>query len=164
MPPFVNIESIHIPHIAPSGTIAACEDFTNGNPATDIVSMENFRDIIFVIIKNAGAVGTATYTIESCDDTSATTTTAISFRYKSCTTIDTFGAWTYQSTPATGLTTGATADAVYMVHINSSELSGTNKYVRMQCTEVDSTAQDGMIMCIMLNPRDSQSVTATVLT
>ena len=156
------IEEMHFLNIAPSGIIAANEDIFDGDPATDIVSMENWRDIIFIILKNAGATGTATITVESCDTIVPGTATAIAFRYKKMTTIDTWSAWTEAT--SSGVATTAGADQMYMVHVRAEELSGTDKFVRMQLTEVVNSPCDGAVGAVLLNPRYAEDVNATVLT
>ncbi len=53
---------------------------------------------------------------------------------------------------------------MYMIEINSSMLSGTDKYVRMQLTNVDGTAQDGAVMCILSGPRYERGIQLGALT
>lgn len=155
------IEEIHMLNIAPSAFIAANEDIFNGDPASDVISLENWRDAIFFILKNAGATGTATITVESCDNVTPTTPTAIAFRYKKMTTIDTWSAWT--AALVAGIATTAGADQMYMIHVRAEELHSTDKFVRLQLTEVVDNPCDGAVGAILLNPRYAEDVNATVL-
>jgi hypothetical protein len=161
MKPFV--ESHKFVNCFNSSFVAANEDMWNGDPASDVINMTDWRDCVFYIQKGAGAVGTATITVESCDDVTPTTSTAIVFKYRSMTTAtDTWGAWT--NATVAGFTTTAAADNAYEIWVQAAELSGTDKYVRMQCTEVDSTAVDGGMGAILINPRYAEDVNRTVLT
>lgn len=138
-------------HCGNSSFVAAYEDFTNGNPASDVINMTNWGRCTFIVQKGSGAVGTATITVESCDDATPTTATAIPFYYRKISSGDTCGDWTFCA--ATGLTTAAAADIMYEITVDDTWLSGTNKYVRLQFTEVDSTAQDGSFTALLTEPR-----------
>ncbi|MBC8384887.1 MAG: hypothetical protein H8E57_05165 [Candidatus Cloacimonetes bacterium] len=138
-------------HCFDSGIIAANEDIFNGDPAGDVITMDTFRTCTFTIIKNAGAVGTATITVESCDDTTPSTATAVAFKYRKIQDPDTHGVWT--DATAAGFTTAAEADCIYEIQVHSNGLSGTDKYVRMQCTEVENAAVDGAIFAVLTSPR-----------
>jgi len=76
------LERHKVVHCADSDIIAANNDIFNGDPATDVIHLDIYRECTFIIIKNAGATGTATITVESCDDTTPTTATAIPFKYR----------------------------------------------------------------------------------
>ena len=161
MKPFA--ESHKIVNAFNSSFIAANEDIFNGDPASDVINMSEWKDIIFIIQKGAGATGTATVTVESCDDVTPTTSTAVAFRYRSMTlATDTWGAWT--AAAAAGFTTSAGADDAYEIWISAAELSGTDKYVRLQLTEVVNNPCDGGVVAVLFNPRYAEDVNATVLT
>lgn len=151
-----------------SAFVADFADYSSGNPATDVINMSNWRRIIFIIAKGAGAVGTATITIESCDDVTPTTATAIQFYYrKSVGATDTFTAWAINaaSGATTGVTTTAGADQVYEFTVTDDMLSGSDKYVRLKVTQVDVTATKGAIVAILCEPRHADYLNApTVLT
>jgi len=154
------LERHKVIHCADSAIIAANEDMFNGNPATDVIHLDHYRECTFVIIKNAGGTGTATITVESCDDVTPSTTTAVAFKYRKIQDPDTHGAWT--DATSSGFTTAAEADVIYEVVVYADGLSGTDEFVRMQCTEVDSTACDGAIYAYLTDPRyvDSDPDTA----
>ncbi len=140
------MESMNAYNCAPSGLVAANEDLFNGDPASDVISMANYRSIIFLIAKNAGATGTATITVESCDDVTPSTTTAIPFTYRATTSGNAAGAVT--AATAAGFTTTAGADQLYEIEIDAADL-GTDDFVRLQCTEVVDSPVDGAIICIL---------------
>ncbi len=146
-----------------SGFVPANEDIFAGDPASDVINMRDWRDIIFYIQKGTGAAGTATITIESCDDVTPSNQVPIIFKYRVLTTAtDTWGAW-IQATVA-GFTTAAAADNGYEIWAEASLLDDTNQYIRMQCDEVDGTAVDGGMGAILFNPRYAQATNRTVLT
>jgi hypothetical protein len=68
-----------------------------------------------------------------------------------------------QSATASGFTTSATADNMYAIEVNSSELYSTDSFVRMQCTEVVDQPVDGAIMAIAGGARYLQEVKPTAL-
>ncbi len=156
------LETSHVVHCAPSGIIAANEDIFNGDPTTDIISMKNAGSCVFVIVKNAGAVGTATITIESCDDTSASTATAIAYTYRAITTTDTQGAVT--AATSAGFTTATTANMIYVIEVNARDLVDGDSYVRMVCTEVANAEVDGAIFSFLTDLRYQEDALATQLT
>ncbi|MDY6835500.1 MAG: hypothetical protein SVY53_11945 [Chloroflexota bacterium] len=156
------LQTLNPYNCCPSALIAANEDIFNGDPASDVISLALYETVLFLIVKNAGATGTATITVESCDDTTPTTTTAIAFMYKACTTGNTWGAATAATTA--GFTTTAGADQCYAIEVSADELSGTDKYVRLQATEVVDNPCDGAILCILGSPRYAKDVLPAAIT
>jgi len=155
-------ESHHIPMIVTSSEQAAGEDMFNGNITSDIFNMSSWREAYLIVKKLDGAVGTATVTCESCDDTTPTTNTAVAFEYRKQTTPDTVTAWT--AVASTGQTIAAGANEIWEFRITSEGLSGTDKYCRWILTEDDSTAVDGTVFCLLTNPRYAKDIPDTVLT
>jgi len=154
-------QDFHPVHCATSGVIAANEDMFNGDPATDIISLSEYGSLLFLVACNAGAVGTATLTVESCDDVTPTTATAVPFNYWECTTPD---VWSDMKTAtATGFTTAAAADKMYAIEISAEALYSTDSFVRLQCTEVVDGAVDGAILAIAGRGRYQHEVQGTVL-
>jgi hypothetical protein len=155
-------------HCFDSGVIAACEDIFNGSPASDIMNLINHEGIVFFLIKNAGAVGTATVTVAACSDNAASASDNIGFRYLKVQDPATAGTWTAvaYADADTGFTTAAEADVIYAIDVRRSDLVSGYGYVKLTCTEVDSTAVDGCAMAILYgssypgaSPADSPSVT-----
>jgi hypothetical protein len=161
MTPFV--ESHKFINCFNSSFVAANEDLFNGDPASDVINMRDWRDIVFYIQKGAGAVGTATITVESCDTVVPGTSTAIVFKYREMTTAtDTWGAWT--AATSSGFTTTAAADNAFEIWVRADGLSGTDQYVRMQTTELVDSPCDGGMGAILINPRYAEDISRTVLT
>jgi hypothetical protein len=142
--------------------MAAFEDMYNGSPAGDIINMQDWRQCYFIIHRGAGAAGTATLTVESCDTVVPGTATAIPFMSRTMTTAtDTWSAWVQRT--AAGYTTTAGANTAEEIMVRAEDLHSTDKYVRLQCTEVDGTANDGGIVAILTDPRYAEDVNRTVL-
>lgn len=152
-------QSVHFVNAVASP--ATADDLFNTNLYSDVVNLSNYDKCTFVLSKNAGATGTATITVSSCDDTTPTTETAIPFTYWVCTSGDTFGDATEAT--AAGFTTTAGTNQVYVIEVNSSELYGTNKYVRLVGTEVVNSPVTGGLTCIMSGPRFTSEVMKTAI-
>jgi len=156
------LEEHKIVNVGNSSFISSNNDLFNGNPATDVVNLSEWGRITFVVQKGSGDTGTATITVESCDDTTPTTATAIAFKYRKCTSGDTFGAWT--DATSSGFTTDAGADQVYEISVSSSDLHSDDKYVRLKMTEVVDSPVYGGVIAILTEPRYAEDVNRTVLT
>lgn len=155
------MEKHKIVNVGNSSFIAANEDIFNTDPASDVINMAEWERATFVIQKGAGAAGKAVITVESCDNVTPDTATAIAFKYRKCISGDTFGAWT--DATSIGFTTDAGADQVYEISVGSDGLSGEDQYVRLQLTEDTDGPCDGGILAILTDPRYAQSINSTVL-
>ena len=142
--------------------ITAAIDIIDATPTTDIINLENWTECFFIFKKDSGGTGTATITVESCDDVTPTTATAIAFQYRIQTTVDTWGDWTESAAAGFG-TEGTDANQLYQIRINSESLSGDDKYVRMVTTELVNGAVVGSISCFLAGPRYSQETPASVI-
>ena len=100
---------------------------------SDVVSLADYKHANFLLHEGVGASGAAVITVQSCDNTTPTTKTAIAFRYKQVTTYDTEGDTT--NATSSGFTTTVGGSNMYLVEVDDSELSGTDKYVRLLATE-----------------------------
>jgi len=145
------IQNIQPAHCFPSTIAAAYEDFFNGNPAGDVLSMEVYERITFVILTAAGALGTAVATVESCDDVTPTTATAIPFVYQTGSNVDVKAAMA--TATAAGVTVAAGINTFVVIEVSASELSGTDKYVRLQLTEGVDSPVDGAAFAFLSSPR-----------
>jgi len=151
-----NFEENHkVIHCFDSTFIADNADFMAGNPASDVITMDDYRTCVWTIIVNAGGTGYGTITVESCNNTTPGTTTAVAFRYRKIQDPDTHGAWT--DATSSGFATSAEADCIYEIKVHANGLSSTDKYVRLQMTETNSTAQDGAAYATLWDPRYADS-------
>lgn len=140
-------------HFVPQSSTfnADASDGLSGTQYSDVFNLSKYRKVLFIVQKGAGATGTATITVESCDDTTPTTSTAIAYKYKASTTLDVYGDWTSATTA--GFTTTAGADQCYLVEVDAAELSSTDKYVRIKTVEVADSPVDCMILAVLGDAR-----------
>ena len=143
-------------------TLTAHEDIFNGTPTTDIVNMDGWTECLWIIEKSAGGTGTAVITVESCDDVTPTTATAVAFDYQVMTSGNTWGS--RAAGTSSGFTTTAGANQGYKVWIRADELSGSDKYVRLKATESANDPVDGAIVTILLGPKYPQDPPAAAIT
>lgn len=143
--------------------VADCFD---GGTATDIISMENYRRATFIVC--TGAVEDAAIsnivTVDSCDDVSASTTTAIAFTYRQCissSTVDTWSAQTAATTSGYNFADHASmgvANAMWFVEVDAADLSGTDQFVRLAIAETANKTITAGVICILSEPRYPQGV------
>lgn len=132
------------------------DDFTNGTVGTDVVNASNFDETTFLVFSGVGTTGTATLTIEACDDTTPSNTTAIPFRYRRVTGSlnagDTHAAIT--DATASGFTTTAGSHQIYALSVRNEELGDTGyKYIRMKAVEVVNSPVLAGVMILQGHPR-----------
>ena len=151
-------QEVHFVNAA--AAVTALDDFANGSPATDIVNLAMYDRATWVYQQTAGATGTVNIQVDSCDTVSPGTATAIAFDY-----------WTVSgdtrsdkvTATAVGYTTIAGAEKMVVVEINSAELSGTDKYARVQFTEVVDDPVSASCLCIMSKGRFVSEVPITAI-
>lgn len=154
------IERFHPIHVAPRSIIAACEDIFNGDPATDVISMENAQTAVFVIVNNSNAGGNATIECFACDDVTPTNTTAISFMIRSISAADT---QVQATTESKAFATSTGHDMIYVVEVDQAkvqEVSG-RKFVQMRATEKTNNAVEGAIFGFLTGMRYTEDDAGT---
>ena len=140
---------------------AAMRDRLNGNWASDVIHMAEYQDCVFIIDQTSG-VGAGEVSIQRCDDVTPTSTAgAPSWRYRSSTTPDTWGAWAAIST-SSGFVMAITPDKTYELHIRADEVGGTSgwEYLRLNVDEVTNSPIDVDMIAILFNPRYGEDVDA----
>lgn len=139
-------------------------DYQNGDPASDVVSMAECDKGIFILYTGANASGDAVITVESCDDTTPTTATAIPFHVtKYETSGSDVASAPYAAVAATGFTTSQTANVFYVIEVSAADLYGTDKYVRLKVTENTDNAVAGGAFFIGLKTRYKESTMDTAI-
>jgi len=133
-----------------------------GTVSTDVVSLKNHETIEFTIYKGVGATGTSTITVEACDDTTPTTTSAVAFRYQTILTGDTHSDMT--EVASTGFTTTAGSSQLYKVSIDAEALAVSGyEYVRLTAVEVVNSPVLGGVSIALLSPRFDIAVQSSVI-
>lgn len=115
--------------------LAPVADAFAGTIYSDVVNMKYVDEYVFWVYKGVGTTGTSTLTIEACDDTAATNTTAIAFKYQSNTAADTFSVETAATTA--GFTTTAGSNHIYKIYVKKNDIIASGyTFVRLKAVEV----------------------------
>lgn len=138
-------------------------DAFSGTVYTDIFNVSQYKQTTFLIWKGVGTTGTSTITVEASDDTSGSNVTAVAFRYRKATTLDTFGALT--DATSSGFTTTAGSSQIYEIVVDNDVLGVTGyKYIRLKAVEVVNDPVLGGVLAYLSLPRYPQATQATALT
>lgn len=132
-----------------------------GTVTSDVIDLSNAHAVTFLVIRGAG-VGASTITIEACDDTTPSNTTAVAFAYRlnSTTATDTYGALTWATT--SGIGTGITANVIHQFHVDADMLANSGyRYVRLKAVETTASAVTGCVVAILHNMRYPRAVTTS---
>ena len=122
-----------------------------GTVATDIFEVWG-HEAGCIVYKGVGAVGTSTVTAVACDDIVPTNTTAVPFRYRTCTTGDTWGAWT--TVANTGFTTTVGSSQLYEVRVDPADMGATGYgYLKFVFVEVANDPVLGGVVCFVAGLR-----------
>lgn len=130
--------------------LAPSADLYNGSPSTDIINMENYDRVVFLLFQktSTGNSGTATVTISEVDNVLGSNSTAIAFKYRkneSAGTADTFGALT--AATSSGFSTTANKTAIYAMEVRADQLSDGYPCVKATFTE---TVDDPVIGSVLV--------------
>lgn len=137
-------------------------DVYESGPITSVgVNMGKYEHATFILSEGAGGTGTTTITVVACTDTSATSPTAIPFRYRLMGTQDTWGATT--AVEATGYATVAGANKMIAIDVNAEELTADKPYVAVTMTELVDAACVGSMVIICKEARYPQAIPITAI-
>lgn len=133
------------------GLDAAANAFA-GTVSSAKVKLSEFGHATFVVGKGVGATGTATITVQACDDAAGTNPVAVPFRYRVNTTGDTWGGLT--DALAAGFATTPGSSQRYEVEVDSEALASLGKaWCFLQSVEVVASAVLGWVDIILSRPR-----------
>lgn len=115
-----------------------------GTVASDVVDMSEFSRVVFLQFVGTGATGTSTITVEACDNTTPSNTTAIAFHSRSITS----GAESaFVARAAAGYTTTAGSNRIEVIEVREDALVSERRYVRAVFVEVaDSPVLGGILI------------------
>jgi len=148
------LEKHHFVHVAPSAIVAANEDIFNGDPESDVVSLQEADGIVFMIITNANAAGgNASVYVYACDDTTPANTTPIPFKYRAITGADT--TQPISSATSAGFLTSTGANHVYIVEVDAADVQAVSgrEFCQLHCIEVTNQTVDGAIIALLTGLR-----------
>ena len=137
-------------------------DAFSGTVYSDIISLREHTNILFIIHKGVGATGTSTITVQACDDISASNSSAVAFRYKAITSTDVQGSLTTATTAGFALTAGSSQ--MYMVEANVEELLASGyEYIRLKAVEVVNDPVLAGVAVLLSGNRFGPSATLTTV-
>ena len=113
-------------------------DFDDGTVSSDIVNASMAKAVHFIVHQGVGATGTRTYTVEACDDVSASNVSAVPFWYQQCLatgTSDVMAAAPVLKT-TTGVLTTAGSGQIHVISVDADVLAHVGyKFVRLKMVE-----------------------------
>lgn len=105
-----------------------------------------------MLYKGVGATGTSTITVLACSNNTPSATTAVAFKYRTCTATDVWSAWT--DATASGFTTTAGSSQLYQIYADAAVIAATGyHYAEIQAVEVVDSPVLGGILLGVFDPR-----------
>ncbi len=136
-------------------------DAFTGTKRSDVYAMRDYESMLFALYMGVGATGTSTITVNSCDDITPTTRTAIAFKSRDILTTDVQGVITARA--AAGYIPAAGSSKIVLVEVAAQDLVDGDAFVELTLVEsVDSPVLGG-ILAIMGEGRYKEDVSPTVL-
>lgn len=115
--------------------LAPAADRFNTSPYTDIFSLKHGQELTFLIYHSGGTTGQGTFTVEACDDVSASNVVAIPFRYRKVATGTSDAQSAIADAAAAGISTVAAEDAIFAIAIKAQDLPAGYPYARCKLAE-----------------------------
>ncbi len=144
--------------------LAPKDDLYEGSPQTDFISLKSYKSLMFVLEHGVGTTGTVVITVQNATDAAGTSPTDIPFRYRRVAatgTSDVPGALTEAS--ATGFTTTAGSNQVYLIEVLAEELDEAKPFVAMTLTEGTDAVVAASVLAILGAPRFPGSTMLTAI-
>ena len=144
--------------------ISPVADAFSGTVVTKPVNMKNYDKSRWVIVCGGGARGTSTFTVEACDNTTPSNTSAVPFHYREATpNSDTAGALT--AATASGFTCTAGTGRLITIEVDAEALIASGyQYVRLKAVESVDSPVIGAVLEELCDPKSTGLVGSTVLT
>jgi hypothetical protein len=152
-------------HKVVNGLPPAADVFATSG-ASDIVNMEAYNHVTFIIVTGATTTADGVITVEACDDTTPSHTTAIAFRYRKVVSGDTYGDLT-DATSSGYAMTASTANQYHIIEVDAADIeagAAGYEYVRVKVTEDTDDPQYACIVAILSEPRYAHANLGTVIT
>ena len=162
------LENNYVVHVAPLSVIAAGGDMWDGpggggtgNFNSDVMSMANADGAVFIAATMVNGTGNASVRICACDDTTPTTTVAVSFRYMAIQAPNTILA----TGEATSYLTSTAADIVYVFEVDAAKIAEQGyEYVYFNSDEVTNAAVEGSVVGFLTGLRYKEDDIGTQVT
>ena len=128
------LENNHVVHCVPTASIADASDMWAGNADSDVLSLANADGAVFMVVQTVGT-GSASVRICACNNTTPTTTVAVSFRYLDISAPDTVLA----SGEATSYLLSTGTDIVTIFEVDAAKVAEQGyEYVYLNADEVNA--------------------------
>jgi hypothetical protein len=142
----------------------AADLYAAGTVYSDVVNMKNHHVATFVINQELGSTGTATITVQACDDVVPTNRSAVPFyvqKYLAASDIPAAPV----AVAATGFTTTAEATAaIYVIMVDAAVLAASGfSYLQMKAVEVVNDPVAGSVVIILGEPRNNDPIPASAI-
>ena len=131
---------------------------------TDIISMKNHKTLTFMIHKGVSTSETddGVVTVEACDDTTPSNTSAIEFRYQEIVSGDTPSEIKKATTSGFAMTPGSSQ--LYAIYVDASSLASLNyEYVRLKVTEDTDDPVVASITAMLSDGKVEKEITDTAI-
>lgn len=141
--------------------VPVADAFAGADVRSDVYSMRDYESVLFIIATGAGATGSSTVLVNSCDDVTPTTRTAMPYYSREVLTTDVQSAVTKRA--AAGFVTTVGADRIVIIEVRAEDLVAGDGFVELEMDEsVDSPVLGGVI-AMFGQGRYKEDVTPTVL-
>lgn len=123
-------------------------DALSGTVTSDIVNVKNLLRVLFVVYGGVatGGTGASTFTVEACDDVSASNVSALPFHSREIATGDTEGAITARA--AAGYVGTAGSSKISLIEVREDALAASGYgYVRLKAVE---SVNDPVVSAILV--------------
>lgn len=142
----------------------AADLYAAGTVYSDVVNMKNHHVATFVINQELGSTGTATITVQACDDVVPTNRSAVPFYVqKYLAASDVPGAVTPVAAAGFNTTAEATA-AIYVIMVDAAVLAASGySYVQLKAVEVVNDPVSGSVVIILGEPRNNDPIPASAI-
>ena len=148
---------------AEMGLIPLADAFDTATGTTDVFNMAGHNRFYTVYLFGAGGTGTQLFTVEACDNTTPSNTTAVAFHYRVSPAAGTIGP--IVACAAAGYTIVAGANQILEIEVDAATVGATGySYVRVKASEVVNSPVTGAAVSLLLEPRDSGKLMYTAVT
>lgn len=155
----MQLERIHsVNGLSPSA------DIFNGNPGSDVISLQGYEEVIATFKHTGGTTGKGTLKVQSVADFSANSPTDLAFYYRKKTTgaSDAWDALTLA--PTTGVETVPTEDTTYLISIRATDLAGSGRdKVRVKLDETVNDPVAGSLDFMFFGAKNEQATMHTAI-
>lgn len=136
--------------------LAPVADAFAGTVTSDVVNLENYERVAFLVNKGVGLTGTSTITVQASAAADGGSPTAIAFKYRLVDFADgteNDKAGTITDATTAGFVTTAGSTQIYIIEVKASDLPAAKPFVHLKAVEVVDSPVAGSILVLLANPR-----------